>query len=122
MYRHGKGVQPWLNMVKEFGGDWNTLKRCDAIAERLEGFRQDGLRELTYRDDPNTPKQAVICAKTKLSGDNCPLLVTLAPGVDAYEALRKGTGVDQGSQESFAGFSRSSPIIVLEGLLGEENP
>jgi len=128
IYRHDKGEQPWLNMVNSFGDGWNTQRRCDKIADRLEMFSQDGLTELTYRDDPNTPKQAVICAKTKISGDNCPLLVTLVPGADPYmalremiEALEQGTTVDQSTEKLLAEFSRDKPVIKLEGLLAKDD-
>ena len=92
MYRHEGGVKPWLRMVREMGEDWDTPKRCEAIAERLEIFRQDGLLTFDYRTDPNTPRQYVICAKTKLSGDNCPLVLTLKPEDNPYEALREVAG------------------------------
>lgn len=65
MYHNDKGTQPWLKMVNTFGDDWTTPKRCEAIADRLESFRKDGLLELTYRDNPKTPNQSVICAMTK---------------------------------------------------------
>lgn len=128
IYRHDKGEQPWLNMVNSFGDGWNTQRRCDKIADRLGMFSQDGLTELTYRDDPNTPKQPVICAKTKISGDNCPLLVTLVPGADPYialremiEALEQGTTVDQSTEKLLAEFSRENPVIKLEGLLPNDD-
>lgn len=144
IYRHDKGKQPWLNMVKSFGDGWNTQRRCDKIADRLEIFRQDGLTELTYRDDPNTPEQPVICAKTKISGDNCPLLVTLEQGADPYialremiEALEQGTAVDQfkgttvdpslttvapsNVPKFLAEFSPENPVIKLEVLLAKDD-
>jgi len=130
MYRHDKGQQPWLKMVTTLGGGYEPIKRCEIIAERLEGFRKDGLIRLDYRGDPNTPKQHVICAKTKLSGDSCPLLVTLKPGSDteAYNAMRDmtenlltGTGVYQNSEGKLATskFSPDSPEINLTPFLAE---
>ena len=130
MYRNDKGTQPWLRMVNTFGDDWTTQKRCDKIAERLEDFRKDGLIELTYRADPNTPRQSVICAKTKLSGENCELLVTLTLDANAYnsfknmtEALRNGTTVDQGSNSGSASIplSPSSPSVPLGNFLADED-
>ncbi|MCL1464248.1 COP23 domain-containing protein [Argonema galeatum] len=127
VYRNDKGAQPWLKMVNSFGDGWNTQKRCNEIADRLEGFRNDGLTQLTYRDDSDTPTQAVICAKTKLSGDNCPVLVTLIPGADGYESLRKitealrnGTTVDQSSGSRLT-TSTFSSTINLSGLLADED-
>jgi hypothetical protein len=57
----GKTVLPWMRMINEFGGGWNTAKRCEAIADRLELFRKDGLVALDFRSDPKTPNQYVIC-------------------------------------------------------------
>lgn len=103
---HQKGPvgKNWMRMVHEFGGDWNQGKRCETIADRLETFRKDGLIALDYRQDPVTPSQWVICAKTKKSQDNCPLLVTLKPGEDPYKAFSSTFGallqdnyVDRGS-------------------------
>lgn len=132
MYRHDKGQQPWLKMVTTLGGDYTPLRRCEIISERLNGYRKDGLIRLTYRDDPKTPNQYVICAKTKLSGDNCPLLVTLKPGseTEAYKALQdmtedlqNGTGVYQGGggKQVVPNFSPASPVIDLTPFLAEED-
>jgi hypothetical protein len=132
MYRHDKGQQPWLKMVTTLGGDYTPLKRCEEISERLNGYRKDGLIRLAYRDDPKTPNQYVICAKTKLSGEGCPLLVTLKPGseTEAYNAMRdmtknllSGTGVYQNSEGKLATskFSPSSPEIDLTPFLAEED-
>ena len=132
MYRHDKGQQPWLKMVTTLGGDYTPLRRCEIISERLNDYRKDGLIRLAYRDDPKTPNQYVICAKTKLSGEGCPLLVTLKPGSDteAYKAVRdmtenllNGTGVYQNSEGKLATskFSQASPEIDLTPFLAEED-
>jgi Circadian oscillating protein COP23 len=129
MYRQDKGQQPWLKMVTTLGGDYTPLRRCEIIAERLNGYRKDGLTKLSYRGDPNTPKQYVICAKTKLSGDSCPLLVTLKPGSDteAYNAMRDMTeSLQKGTPVYRSGggvrlSSRSSPEIDLTPFLAEED-
>ncbi len=132
MYRHDKGLQPWLKMVTTLGGGYTPIRRCEEIASRLENYRKDGLTQLGYRGDSNTPNQFVICAKTKLSGDNCPLLVTLKPGTEteAYKALQdmtedlqNGTGVYQNSEGKLANsnFSPSSPVIDLTPFLAEED-
>lgn len=42
MYRNHHGKRAWLRMVNSFGDNWNTSKRCDRVAERLERFREDG--------------------------------------------------------------------------------
>ncbi|MEP6542365.1 COP23 domain-containing protein [Microcoleus vaginatus GB1-A2] len=132
MYRHDKGQQPWLKMVTTLGGDYTPVRRCQIISESLNGYRKDGLIKLAYRNEPQTPKQYVICAKTKLSGEGCPLVLTLNPGSDkeAYQAMRdmtenllNGTGVYQNSEGKLATskFSPSSPEIDLTPFLAEED-
>ena len=132
MYRHDKGQQPWLKMVTTLGGDYTPVRRCQIISESLNGYRKDGLIKLAYRDEPKTPNQYVICAKTKLSGDGCPLVLTLNPGSDkeAYQVMRDmtenlltGTGVYQNSEGKLATsqFSPSSPEIDLTPFLAEED-
>jgi Circadian oscillating protein COP23 len=133
MYRHDKGQQPWLKMVTTLGGDYTPVKRCQIISESLNGYRKDGLIKLAYRNEPQTPKQYVICAKTKLSGDGCPLVLTLNPGSDkeAYQAMRDmtenllngGSGVYQNSDGKLATskFSETSPEIDLTPFLAEED-
>ena len=130
MHRHTKGTQPWLKMVSALGDDWTTKKRCMEVANRLDIFRLDGLIELSYRDDPNTPKQSVICVKTRIDGNNCPLLVTLKPGVDPYLTLRdmasallSGEGVYQSGKggSQISSFSPASPVIKLDSFLSAED-
>ncbi len=130
MYRNDKTTNPWLKMVSTLGRDWTPATRCEEIAERLENYRQDGLTKLDYREDPATPGQYVICAHTKLSGDqNCPLLMTLNPGTDPYkilremtEALRNGNGVYQNKEGRRTDtLSPDKPEVNLESLLAEED-
>lgn len=129
MYRNDKGIKPWLKMVNSFGDGWNTQKRCDTIAQRLEGFRQDGLIGLSYRSDPKTPNQSVICANTKLDRNNCNLLVTLKSGAEGYdslrrmlEALRNGTTVEQGSNGSTVPtLAPGSTFVNIEDQLASED-
>lgn len=127
MYRNHRGKRAWLRMVNSFGDDWNTSKRCDRIAERLERFREDGLTDLGHRTDPDTPNQAVICAYTQIDPQNCNLLVTLKPGADGYESLSKmlraltnGTTVDQNSGDEVV-VSSNSPKVNIENLLVSED-
>lgn len=122
MYRYGKNAKPWLKIASTLGDDWPPQRRCKDIAHRLDIYRQDGLTQLTYREDPATPKQYVICAKTKLSGASCPLLITLKPNVNPYETLRAMTSalslessssVYQGSEESPVS-KPSTPFLVID--------
>jgi hypothetical protein len=127
VYDDGKTRHPWMRMVNEFGGGWNQEKRCDTIAERLEGFRKDGLIALDYRTDPNTLSQYVICARTKLSGDkNCPLLVTLKSNEDPYPAFSKSFAalqtnsyVDRSSTSQIQGREQRVVSINVEHLLSK---
>ena len=125
MYDNDKKKQPWLGMVITMGGGWSPERRCQEIEKRLENFREDGLVSLGYRDDPNTPQQQVLCVKTKSSGENCPLLMTLDVGTDGYEALRattkalrNGSYFDQSANSDFSGESR---VVYLETFLAEED-
>ncbi|NEO53778.1 MAG: hypothetical protein F6K54_12230 [Okeania sp. SIO3B5] len=125
MYDNDKGKHPWLGIVIPMGEYWTPAKRCEKIEERLEYFRKDGLLSIESRRDPNTPEQEVICAKTKLSGDSCPLLLTLDVGVDGYQAmvdmtkaLFDGSTVYQGTN---ADFSRESPVLDLGNFLATED-
>lgn len=128
MYHKNKqNSQPWLKMVTTLGGNWTPSERCQEIARRLEMYREDGLLALTYRSDPNTPNQQVICAKTKKSGENCPLVITLNPGADGYETMREmttaltgGDGVYQSSDgKTTYQFSREQPVIYVRDFLAE---
>ncbi|MGD2179852.1 COP23 domain-containing protein [Lusitaniella coriacea] len=129
MYRNEKRKQPWLKMVTTLGGNWTPSERCQEIARKLELYREDGLIKLTYRTDPATPSQDVICAYTKESGDECPLLITLKPGTNSYETLREmtaalagGDGVYQSSNgASTDTLSPTSPEVNLGSLLAEED-
>lgn len=130
MYRQNKKKsQPWLKMVTTLGGNWTPLERCQEIARRLEMYREDGLLELTYRSDPNTPNQEVICAITKKSGEQCPLVITLNPGADGYETLREmsasligGEGIYQSSDgKTTYQFSREQPVIYVADFLAEDD-
>jgi hypothetical protein len=71
------------------------------------------------------------CAKTKLSGDGCPLVLTLNPGSDtqAYQAMRDmtenlltGNAVYQNSEGKLATsqFSPSSPEIDFNSFFWSE--
>lgn len=135
MYRKDNKEIPWLEIKATLGDDWSPAQRCQEIAQRLEDRRQDGLIELTYRSDPNTPKQYVICARTKISGKNCPLLVTLKPNADPdlslkymlSEALISGTNINTASQPKISiSFSntgtKSEPLVIdLEKHLSDED-
>ncbi len=95
----------------------------------MESFRQDGLIGFSHRSDPKTPNQSAICANTKLDRSNCNLLVTLKPGADGYdslrrmlEALKNGTSVEQGSNGSTVPIlALGSTFVSVENLLAAED-
>lgn len=87
MYERGTNRRPWLRMVRTMGEGWDTKARCDEIANRLDTYREDGLQGFDYRDAPNLPGQYILCAKTKVSPNACPEVITLAPEDDPYDAL-----------------------------------
>ncbi|NER19597.1 MAG: hypothetical protein F6J96_02340 [Symploca sp. SIO1C2] len=129
MYRNEQGTKPWLKMVTTLGVNWTPAERCQEIARKLELYRQDGLTKLTYRTDPATPSQYVICAYTKLSDSACPLLITLKPEADPYETLRDMTAALKGGDGVYQNrdglstdtLSRESPEVHVEGLLAKED-
>ncbi|NEP77295.1 MAG: hypothetical protein F6K39_03385 [Okeania sp. SIO3B3] len=125
MYDNDKGKQPWLGMVIPMGRGWSPERRCQEIEKRLENFREDGLISLGYRDNPNTPQQQVLCVKTKLSGDGCPLLITLDVGMDGYQALRDITKALRNGTSSYhssnSDSSRELGKVSLTTLLAEED-
>lgn len=120
--------KPWLKMVTTLGEDWTPKKRCEKIASKLDSYRKDGLIGLTYRADPRTPNQDVICAKTQKFPDQCHLVITLKPGADPYETLRDmstaligNEGIYQSSDGSTTyHFSPESPEIYLQHFLAED--
>lgn len=124
-----KKSEPWLKIVTSFGDEWTESVRCDEIARRLEMFRQDGLMKIFSRKDINTPGQEVICAQTKVSGESCPLLITLKPGVDGYKALRQmaaslvgGYSVYQNTDEKTPqNFTPQNPVIDVTQFLASDD-
>lgn len=93
MYREGIGkATPWLRMVRSMGDDWDTKRRCEVVANRMDGYRKDGLLRFDYREDPDVPTQWVICAKTKLSGNTCPIVITLAPEDNIHDVFQEVVG------------------------------
>ncbi|MCC3438821.1 MULTISPECIES: COP23 domain-containing protein [unclassified Microcoleus] len=124
-YRNDNDKKPWLKIVRSFGDGWTQSKRCESIVERLEKLRKDGLIQLTYRTDPATPRQYIICANTKKSGRGCELLITLMPDDDPDKTLREiadalllrniNSGVYQGSDpDSPSPKSSLSKALVID--------
>lgn len=70
---------PWA-APGTLGGGWNSQARCNAIASRLESYRQDGLLELQTAVENN---QNTICVTTE-ANPSCRIVLTVPPGRDAY--------------------------------------
>ena len=75
-----------------------------------------------FRPDPATPNQHVLCARTKLSQDNCLLVLTMMPDDKPEQTLYEVAGaLLPGSPESLQSSGPITPenpkIISLEGQL-----
>lgn len=127
IYRNVEGhSKVWLRMVRSMGkdarGEFNPYRRCQEIADRLNMFKDDGLMRFDYRADPSTPRQYVLCARTRLSPDNCPLVLTMMPEDDPHQTLREVAGaLLPGNPESLQSSGPITPenpaTISLEGQL-----
>lgn len=88
--------QTWLRVVEEMGDDWNEERRCGEIADRLTVYAKDDLLGFYYRKAEHLTHQYVICAETELvpirETSDCPIVVTLVPKADPYEALKNVAG------------------------------
>lgn len=63
---------PWAAPAS-LGGGWTPQKRCDAIAERLELYRPDGLQELQTAFENN---ENIICVTTE-ANTGCRIVLTV---------------------------------------------
>ena len=69
---------PWA-IPSELGGGWTPQKRCDAITERFEEYRGEGLLELATGTENGYD---TICVTTQLDPSDCKLILTVPPGQD----------------------------------------
>ena len=69
---------PWA-IPSQLGGGWTPEKRCDAITNRFESYRQDGLLELTTGVENNYD---IICVTTQVDPTDCRIVLTVPPGQD----------------------------------------
>lgn len=111
MYRKNDRLNAWLKMARSMGNGWDTLNRCQQIARQMDTYRQDGLMALEYRKDDAVPGQYVICAKTKISGEACPLVLTLMPTDDPYLEQRKVLGALMGADAVEQNSQNKSVVI-----------
>jgi Circadian oscillating protein COP23 len=68
---------PWAS-PQTLGGGWDTQKRCDFIAQRLESYRPDGLVELQTAVEN---RQNIVCVTTEAK-PFCRIVLTVPPGKD----------------------------------------
>ena len=69
---------PWA-IPSELGGGWTPQRRCDAITERFEEYRGEGLLELATGTENGYD---TICVTTQLDPSDCKLILTVPPGQD----------------------------------------
>jgi hypothetical protein len=69
---------PWA-IPSQLGGGWTPQKRCDAITERFEKYRTEGLLELATSTENGYD---TICVTTNLDPSDCKLILTVPPGQD----------------------------------------
>jgi hypothetical protein len=83
---------------RTMGGGWDTARRCETIAQRLELYRRDGLLELQTGVQNN---QNVICATTE-ANSGCRIVLTIPPEKDPYtvrnSVFQNLTTADNGEQ------------------------
>ncbi len=85
---------------KALGGGWTPQLRCQAIAERLEAYRPDGLQELQIAVQNN---ENTVCVTTEANA-TCRIVLTVPRNQDPY-AVRNNifqnlTVADSGQQTS----------------------
>ncbi len=69
---------PWA-IPSELGGGWTPQRRCDAITQRFEEYRGEGLLELATGTENGYD---TICVTTQLDPSDCKLILTVPPGQD----------------------------------------
>jgi hypothetical protein len=80
---------------QNMGGGWDAQKRCDAIANRLEIYRPDGLQELQIAVENN---ENIICVTTE-ANSGCRIVLTVPRGKDPY-AIRSSVFNNLASADS----------------------
>jgi len=83
---------------RTLGGGWDTQKRCQTIAQRLESYRPDGLVDLQTGTENGLN---TLCVTTE-SNPSCRIVLTVPPEKDPY-AVRSSvfqnlTAADNGQQ------------------------
>lgn len=88
---------PWA-IPRSLGGGWDTQKRCQTIADRLESYRPDGLVDLKTGTEN---RMNILCVTTE-SNPNCRIVLTVPPEKDPYavrdSVFQNLTTADNGQQ------------------------
>lgn len=83
---------------RTLGGGWDTQKRCQTIAQRLESYRPDGLVELQTGTENGLN---TLCVTTD-SNKSCRIVLTVPPEKDPYtvrdSVFQNLTTADSGQQ------------------------
>ena len=104
----------------ELGGGWTAERRCDAISNRLETYRPEGLLELRTGTENG---YNIVCATTERSPNDCNIVFTVPPGQDPVQTrdrvFENLTLADSGeATQSVNTFTGSSNVDVL-GQIGQ---
>lgn len=110
----------------EMGGGWTPERRCNAIAERLEDYRPDGLLELQTGLENN---YNIVCVTTT-DAPGCRIVFTVPNGQDpivtrdrVFENLAiANSGQETTGVNTFTGSSSSSILTDLGNDLGLNLP
>ncbi|MFW6360002.1 MAG: COP23 domain-containing protein [Chroococcales cyanobacterium] len=123
---------PWA-VPQQLGGGWTPQRRCEAISQRLEFYREDGLLEMRTRPEGI---YEIVCVTTQ-AVPSCRIVLTVPPGKDAEivrdRVFENLTVADTGEQtqgiNTFTG--NNSDILTqagewlnidLSGLEGRNRP
>ena len=114
---------PWA-IPSELGGGWTPQRRCNAITERFETYRDEGLLELATGTENGYD---TICVTTQLDPSDCKLILTVPPGQDPqltrdliFDNLLVADDGQQTQGVYTFGDSQSEDDILgeVEGILG----
>jgi hypothetical protein len=117
-------MYPWAT-PQQMGGGWNPERRCNAISQRLETYRSDGLLALDTRREGNYD---IVCVTTQ-ANSSCRIVFTVPPGQNA-EVTRDRVFdnllvADSGEQtQSVTTFTGNGNDILgqIGGLFGVNRP
>ncbi|MFB6274664.1 MAG: COP23 domain-containing protein [Halothece sp.] len=75
---------PWA-IPQQMGGNWSPQRRCEAISQRLESYRPDGLLELqtSVKNGEN-----IVCATTQ-ANPSCRIVFTVPRGQDPVKTRNR---------------------------------